>query len=136
MKTIFIAFISILFVNSAIAGGSIAWTDVAQRLTKDCPGLLVAINQCFDVERSGGALRLGHRSLDVIDGRAEAGERVPPYEFNCKIKGTEGPYNLRIEINDGDHGWQFIIRESVAESKNPKSQIQKKTDEQDAPSNR
>ena len=135
MKTILVAFISILFVNSAIAGGSIAWTDVSQRLTKDCPGLLSVINKCFDIERSGGAFRLGPRSSDVTDGRAGIGNRVPPYEFNCKVKGTEGPYNLKIEISDWDGGWKFIIREPVAESNKSKTEAPKKIDEQAAPSN-
>jgi len=47
----------------------------------------------------------------VIEKRAGVGDRVPPYEFDCKLKGTSGAYPLTIEIIDSDDGWKFIIRE-------------------------
>lgn len=95
----------------ATAGGSLSWAEVTQRLTKECPKLLVVINQCFDVSPSGGALRLGPRSIDVMEGRAGVGDRIPPYEFDCKLKGSADSYPLTIEISDWDDGWKFIIRE-------------------------
>ncbi|MCE9518443.1 MAG: hypothetical protein K8R87_02580 [Verrucomicrobia bacterium] len=103
--------VSLFLAPFAMAGGSLSWAEVCQRLEKDCPKLLVVINQCFDVNPVGGALRLGPRSSDVIEGRAETGARVPPYVFDCKVKGTTGAYPLTIEIGDWDDGWKFIIRE-------------------------
>jgi hypothetical protein len=103
--------ISLAMTPFAIAGGSLSWDEVTQRLTKECPKLLVVINQCFDVSPSGGALRLGPRSVDVVEGRAGVGDRVPPYEFDCKLKGSAEPYPLTIEISDWGDGWKFIIRE-------------------------
>jgi hypothetical protein len=47
----------------------------------------------------------------VIEGRLAVGTRVPPYKFDCKVKGTTGSYPLIIEISDWDDGWKFIIRE-------------------------
>lgn len=109
---IYLAILASLYLAPlAPAGGSISWVEVSQRLEKDCPKLLLVINQCFDVSSGGGALRLGPRSIDVIEGRAGVGDRVTPYEFDCKIKGTTGSYPLTIEISDWDDGWKFIIRE-------------------------
>lgn len=96
--------------HAAFAGGSISWDEVSGRLAKSCPELLDAMTKSFEVNTVGGALRLGPRSLDVVEGRAEVGARVPPYQFECKVKGTMGPHNLQIEISDWDGGWKFIVR--------------------------
>ena len=116
---------SVFLAPLAMAGGSLSWVEASQRLAKDCPKLLLVINQCFDVSPVGGALRLGTRSVDVIEKRAGVGDRVPPYEFDCKLKGTSGAYPLTIEVSDSDDGWKFIIREKPM----------KKPAEQTAPSN-
>jgi len=92
---------SLVMAPFASAGGSLTWVEVSQRLTKECPKLLIVINQCFDVRPSGGALRLGPRSIVVIEGRAGVGDRVPPYE-----------------ISDWDDGWKFIIREKQMKRQN------------------
>jgi len=109
---IYLAILASLFLAPlAMAGGSLSWVEASQRLAKDCPKLLLVINQCFDVSPVGGALRLGPRSNDVIEKRAGVGDRVPPYEFDCKLKGTSGAYPLTIEVSESDDGWKFIIRE-------------------------
>ena len=95
----------------ASAGGSLTWIEATQRLTKECPKLLAVINDCFDVKPTGRALRLGARNIDVMEGRSGVGDRVPPYEFACKPKGSGDSYSLTLEISDRDDGWKFIIRE-------------------------
>jgi len=102
---------SLMMASFASADGSLTWTEVSERMKKECPKLLVVINQCFDVKPVGGALRLGPRSNDVMEGRAGVGDRVPPYEFDCKLKGAADSYPLTIEISDWDDGWKLIIRE-------------------------
>ncbi len=98
--------------QSAWAGGSISWEDVQGRLAKDAPGLLRVIEEAFEVNRVGGALRLGPRSVDVMEGPADVGQRVPPYTFYCKVKGHAGDYDLVLEIGEqGGGGWQFAVRE-------------------------
>lgn len=97
--------------QTARAGGSIGWEDVQGRLAKDAPGLLRVIEEAFEVNRVGGALRLGPRSVDVMEGRADVGTRVPPYTFYCKVRGHTGDYDLVIEIGEQGEGWQFTVRE-------------------------
>ncbi len=111
MRIHLVILVSMFLGPLATAGGSLGWADACQRLERDCPKLLAVINQCFEVSPVGGALRLGPRSIDVIEGRAGVGDRVPPYEFDCKPKGTAGAYSLTIEISDFDDGWKFIIRD-------------------------
>jgi hypothetical protein len=91
------------------AGASIGWDEVSARLARSAPTLIKVINDSFDIAPTGGALRLSARSIDVIEGRAGIGDRVPPYEFDCKPKGEPGPFFLRIKIDDWDDGWKFII---------------------------
>ncbi len=110
MKTALILLFTLMISTLCLGGGSIGWADVVKRLTPEAPDLLKVINDAFDVARSGSALRLGPHSLDVEEGRAEVGTRVPPYDFNCKPKGQPGPYTLRVEISDWDGGWHFTIR--------------------------
>jgi hypothetical protein len=95
---------------SVRAGGSIAWEDVQGRL-KDAPGLLRVIDEAFEVNRVGDALRLGPRSVDVMEGRAEVGTRVPPYTFYCKVRGHSGDYDLVLVLDEQGEGWQFTVRE-------------------------
>jgi hypothetical protein len=93
-----------------MAGGSIGWEDVSSRLSRTAPELLRVINDSFEVAPGGGALRLGPHSLDVIEGRAEVGTKVPPYEFDCKPKGKPGPFFLRLRVEESESGWQFIVQ--------------------------
>ncbi|PTX99296.1 hypothetical protein DB345_02655 [Spartobacteria bacterium LR76] len=95
----------------ARAGGSMAWEDVRGRLTRDAPGLLRVIDEAFDVDRVGVALRLGPRSVDVMEGRTGVGTRVPPYTFYCKVRGHAGDYDLVMVIDEQGDGWQFAVRE-------------------------
>lgn len=81
------------------------------RLGKDAPGLLRVIEEAFEVNRVGGALRLGPRSVDVMEVRGDVGNRVPPYTFYCKVKGHEGNYDLVLVIDLQEEGWQFAVRD-------------------------
>ncbi len=77
----------------------------------DAPGLLRVIDEAFEVNRVGEALRLGPRSVDVMEGRAEVGKRVPPYTFYCKVRGHAGDYDLVMVLDEQGEGWQFTVRE-------------------------
>jgi len=109
VKSIVSLICGLAFTSLSYAGGSIAWEEVAAQLSRSAPELLSVINDSFDVARVGGAIRLSARSIDVIEGRAEIGDRVPPYEFDCKPKGQPGPSSLHLRIDDWDDGWKFII---------------------------
>ena len=109
MRSLLSLLVFFVLASVSLASGSIGWDDVSMRLSHDAPDLIKVINDAFDVYRVGDALRLGPRSSDVIDGRAQAGTRVPPYEFYCKPKGARGPFSLQITIHS-DGEWYFIIR--------------------------
>jgi hypothetical protein len=97
-------------------GGSIGWDDVSTRVGRSDPGLIKVINDAYKVAPVGSALRLGPRSVDVVEGKAEAGTRLPPYEFDCKPKGKPGPFSLHLTIDEGGDGkgnWHFTVKEAA-----------------------
>lgn len=112
MKFSIILSLALVVSPFCFGGGSIGWEEVSARVTRSDPTLIKVINDAFDVSPVGGAVRLGPRSVDVMEGRAEVGTRVPPYDFECKPKGKPGPYSLLMTIDEGGRGegrWHFTI---------------------------
>jgi hypothetical protein len=83
-----------LCVQSAIAGGSISWENVKSRIAKSDPELVKIIENSFNVNRSGGAVRLGPHFGE------RHGERIAPYEFGAADKKTGGKCVLVIEESE------------------------------------
>jgi len=93
----------------ARAGGSIGWDDVRARIAKTDPALIKIIDTTFDVNRSGGGVRLGSQFGERV------GARIPPYDFDAVRKATGEKYHLKIMESDdfeftGRYGfvWQII----------------------------
>jgi len=80
------------------AGGSITLADI-QPLLDQQPKLWHFYLDHFDISPHGGGVRLGK------DWGELQGARVAPYEFEAKMKGDSGPYNLKITIET--NGWYF-----------------------------
>ena len=101
-------------VAHAVAGGSIAWTEVRARIEKEDPEFLALIERAFDIRSVGGAARVGRDASGkpTVEG-TEVGTRTPPYEFPAKIKGSDSLYTLYlifIPSESGDHMWQVTVR--------------------------
>jgi len=94
MKHALIVFGLICLSPMAQAGGSIGWDDVRGRIAKTDPDLIKIIDAAFDVNKSGGGVRLGHQFGDRV------GERIPPYDFDAVRKTTGEKYNLIIDQSD------------------------------------
>ena len=86
--------LTILFVQSALAGGSISWEEVKSRISKTDPELVKMIEKSFAVSPGGGALRLGPHFGD------RQGERIAPYEFGADNRKTGEACRLVIEESD------------------------------------
>ena len=84
--------------SSSFAGGSITLDDL-QSLLNQQPRLWKFYQDHFDISPHGGGMRLGK------DWGELQGARVAPYEFEAKMKGDPGPYNLKITIET--NGWYF-----------------------------
>jgi hypothetical protein len=80
------------------AGGSITLKDI-QPILDQQPKLWHFFLDHFDISPHGGGVRLGK------DWGELQGARVAPYEFEAKMKGDPGPYDLKIKIETD--GWYF-----------------------------
>src|SRR4051794_19081274 len=96
-RTTILGLLCFLVATLSHAGGSIGWDEVKTKLAKEDPFLAALIETHFDVNRVGGAARVGHDSNgnSTVSG-LEVGTRLPPYEFNAKPKGAKGAYSLYI----------------------------------------
>ena len=94
MKHALIVFGLICLSPMARAGGSIGWDDVRARIVKTDPDLIKIIDTTFDVNKSGGGVRLGNQFGDRV------GERIPPYDFDAVRKSTGEKYHLEILESD------------------------------------
>lgn len=113
MKISIILLMALMVSPCCFAGGSIGWAEVSTRIARSDPNLIKVINDAFDVSPVGGALRLGPRSVDVVEGKAEVGKREPPFEFDYKPKGTTGLFSLHMTIDEGGNGegrWHFTVQ--------------------------
>jgi hypothetical protein len=72
----------------------VAWESDALPLLKQHPELLAMIEKSLDVWPVGGGVRLGKDFGD------DQGKRIPPFEFDARLKGSMGPYNLLLIIHD------------------------------------
>lgn len=91
-----------LLMTPAFAGGSIGWDDVKARISKSDPELVKRIEQFFEVNESGGAVRLGPHFGE------RAGERIAPYQFGAEDKKTHQRCVLVIqESDDFDYTGRF-----------------------------
>lgn len=86
--------LTVLFVQCALAGGSISWDDVKSRITKSDPELVKMIEHSFMVNKSGGGVRLG-----PFFGERQ-GERISPYEFGAEDRKTKEKCILVIEESE------------------------------------
>ena len=113
MKTIItLAIATILGMPAAWGGGSISWEDVRARISKSDPELVKVIEKTFEVNRSGGAVRLGR------DFGERQGERIAPYEFGAKERKSAGPCVLVIEESeDYEFTGRFKFTKKPAEVK-------------------
>src|SRR3954469_23956089 len=87
------------------AGGSVDWDSCALPILRKHPQLLKLIEDSLDVRRVGNGVRIGHDTIGnvTIPGR-EIGERIPPFEFPARLKGSTGPYDLLLIIHDAHTG--------------------------------
>jgi hypothetical protein len=93
MKLVSACLISLIaLLSHAFAGGSIAWSEAAARISRSDPNLVQIITKNFSVQRVGGATRIGSR----VDPE-RAGERVPPYDFNAVRRDTGKEVILKID---------------------------------------
>ena len=88
----------LLSVTPVFAGGSITLDDL-QPLLNQQPKLWRFFQEHFDISPHGGGMRLGK------DWGELQGARVAPYEFEAKMKGDTGPYDLKITIET--NGWYY-----------------------------
>lgn len=95
MKTSITLILStLLFVQVALAGGSISWEDVKPRLAKRDPELVRIIERSFVVNKVGVGVRLGPQF------GARQGERIAPYEFGAENRKTKAKCVLVIEESE------------------------------------
>jgi hypothetical protein len=111
MKHALIVFGLICLSPMARAGGSIGWDDVRVRISKTDPELIKIIDTTFDVNKSGGGVRLGNQFGKRV------GERIPPYDFDAIRKSTGERYHLKINQSDDydftgryQFTWQIITK--------------------------
>ncbi len=102
--------ISSLIAGGAFAGGSICFEEVEKKIQSTSPKIIATASAAFDMDRVGGALRLGARSLEVQNGTGEVGQRVPPFTFLCRAKGTKTDFDLVITFDEAESGWTFTVR--------------------------
>ena len=103
------------------AGGSIGWEEVRARIGRDDPKLLAWVEQTFDIRHVGGATRVGRQAdgTATVAG-AEVGDRLPPFEFPAKPKGSAGEYSLYVTFDYGERekagkpSWQITVRRNVS----------------------
>ena len=103
--------------QNLLAGGSIGWRDARARMSREDPAFVVWVEKTFDIRNSGVAMRVGRQAdgTPAVDG-AQIGDRVPPYEFSAKPKGSAGDYTLYLTFEYSGHNeakkptWQVTIR--------------------------
>jgi hypothetical protein len=111
---------AIVVAASCFGGGSIGWEDVRKRMARDDPEFLAWIDERFDIRPSGGAVRVGHDTSgkSTVEG-SQIGDRLPPFEFPAKPKGTGGDYTLYLTFDYSGRQqatkplWQVTVRRKL-----------------------
>ncbi len=107
MKSIIYVIMSIVAsCGIASAGGSIAWSDAKTKIAKTDTELVKILERDFDVDASGGGVRLGPRFED------RQGERISPFSFGAMNRKTKERCDLVIEESDdfGSTGrFKFVV---------------------------
>jgi hypothetical protein len=112
---------ALLFIaHRLFAGGSIGWDDARSRILRDDASLIAWVEQAFDVRDVGGAMRVGRQAdgSPAVEG-AQIGDRLPPFEFPAKPKGSSGDYTLYLTFDYSGHKhgdkalWQVTVRRNV-----------------------
>lgn len=93
MKTYLLSILLLTLPSLALAEGSATWGFHAAPLLKTRPDLLTVIETSLDVSPNGSGVRLGK------DFEEKQGQRVPPFQFPARLKGSTGPYNLLLIIH-------------------------------------
>src|ERR687890_20247 len=90
----------LLAAHRLFAGGSIGWADARSRIQRDDPDLVAWVEQTFDVREVGGAVRVGPQTggTPAVEG-AQVGDRLAPFEFPAKPKGSSGEYTLYLTFD-------------------------------------
>jgi hypothetical protein len=91
---------ALLLARGVFAGGSVGWEDVRGVIDREDPTLCAWVERTFEVRESGGGMRVGRQAdgRPTVEG-AEVGERMPPYEFPAKPKGSAGDYTLYLTFD-------------------------------------
>lgn len=114
MKNVFYVLISIAAATGiSLAGGSIGWVDVKAEIAKTDKELVMIIEREFDVNPSGGGVRLGAHFGD------RQGERISPFRFGALNRRTNERCELVIEESD-DHWITGRFKFVVEHTENPK----------------
>ena len=86
-----LALTMLIFPSQMQAGGSVDLSDI-QPLLAQQPSLWKPFSEGLEISPHGGGLRLGSADIPL------RGYRVGPYEFLAKLKGSKGPYDLKLTI--------------------------------------
>jgi hypothetical protein len=107
--------------HRVFAGGSIGWEDARARIGRDDPQLLAWVERTFDIRHVGVALRVGRQAdgSASVEG-AQVGDRLPPFEFPGKPKGSSGDYSLYLTFDYTERDkaakplWEVSVRRNVS----------------------
>jgi hypothetical protein len=99
-RPLLILAVLLLHQSPSFAGGSITIDDLRPILDQQ-PKLWEFFQTQFDISQHGVGLRLGK------DWGELEGTRIAPYEFEAKMRGDPGPYNLKLIIET--NGWYYDL---------------------------
>jgi hypothetical protein len=105
MRYFILLFVLFCLPATARAEGSISWEEVHKQIDGQDKEIIAFVDQTFDVAPSGGALR------PLVGDHA--GERLAPYDFFAKLKGSKGDYvfNLTFNVtNEKSHPWSVLVQ--------------------------
>lgn len=93
------AMLWLLLTVHVFAGASVRWEEALTKIAKDDPDLAQLVQVQFDVADIGNGVWVGHdKDGNSLAPPYEVGERIPPYDFDAKPKGTDGGLTLRLSF--------------------------------------
>lgn len=105
MKTHLFSLLLLTLPSLTFAEGSATWGFHAAPVLKTRPELWAFVEASLDVVPHGDGARLGK------DFGEKQGQRVPPYKFPARLKGSTGTYNLLLiihgpsEASEAEQAW-------------------------------